>query len=477
MDQKPPAQYCSTCEDIFHGARNQGQTYEHHQDGEHLKQSASNGCQFCFFLWEMLTETERERMRKHADRPITTTSIPAGEVHSNPSTSYSITAASDGGYSMQYTFLGERYKDDRYSVVKTISFLLEHCKYISTQFSQLWLTNTAVAQRLPDEGAVLSSDVPSSVTLASQWVNRCETLHKKKCSESIGDNNFLPTRLIDVGDRDYMNPCLHITGGSPEPHGGTKYMTLSHCWGSIKPKKLETHNIKAMRQGIELSTLPKTFQDAIQITRTLGIRYIWIDTLCIIQDSPDDWFKESSLMCDIYANSYCNIAATAAKDGSVGCIYDRNPIIAHPLCIQATWTGLEPATYCLVDRNMWSREVDDAPLNQRAWVFQERFLSPRNLSFGVNRLFWECAELRACETFPGGLPAEVSSTAFQVSSPAALDKKHPPSRKTEGRKTPHELAAMKAWFLMATGAQLNLPLKGEFTSPFHSKDMTLMVTD
>jgi hypothetical protein len=335
-------------------------------------------------------------------------------------------------------------------------------------------------QLVPEKGAVLATDVPSSVALASRWIDICKTSHGKECNEGLGKRNFLPTRLIDVRCGSHANPRLHITNSSLD--GEAKYTTLSHCWGAIEIKQLKTQDLEAMKEGIEFSTLSKTFQDAIQITRGLGIPYIWIDSLCIIQDCQSDWFKESGLMGDIYANSYCNIAATAAKDGTVGCIYKRDPILAHPLHVQTTWTDGEPTTYCLIDCNMWTREVDDAPLNQRAWVFQERFLSPRNLSFGANRLFWECEGKRACETFPGRLPYSVTGASFKVSAPAVLNKTYPSRQKKEKKeekKDPNEPdhAAIKAWLLMMTGAQLNIPRAGGFAGLFNSEDMRLTLSN
>lgn len=99
--------------------------------------------------------------------------------------------------------------------------------------------------------------------------------------------------------------------------------------------------------------------------------------------------------------------------------FPRVPNLVKPLKVEATWTDLTPGYYVVVDDGMWKRKVDQAPLNQRAWVFQGRFLTGRNLSFGMNRLFWECEELRACETFTEGSPTSIK-TEFKVSNPNAL---------------------------------------------------------
>ncbi|CAI6088594.1 unnamed protein product [Clonostachys chloroleuca] len=395
--------------------------------------------------------TERERMRRHAERPVTSNSAPPDQVQSNPSTSYTI-SSTDSGYHLKYEFLRKRYEDDRYSINKNITILPEQL----------------VADLVPEPEAPLALHASSTVAFVSRWLECCES--HNTCPQRRESKSFVPTRLIDVGSPGSMDISLHITDGSLDPNGDTRYMTLSHCWGSLKIKTLQTRSLEAMKQGIELSALPKTFQDAIQITRALGVRYIWIDSLCIIQDEPkdpnviSDWFKESARMGDIYANSYLNIAATAAKDGSEGLFFPRNVITAHPFLVQATWTGLEPGTYCLVDDSMWSREVDEAPLNQRAWVFQERFLSTRNLSFGAKRLFWECGGMRACETFPGGLPGPIKSVEFKVSNTNELNKLFPVEKKKKKKadKDAVDPAALKAWLLMVTGAHANIPQEGGF---------------
>jgi hypothetical protein len=178
---------------------------------------------------------------------------------------------------------------------------------------------------------------------------------------------------------------------------GAKYVTLSYCWGSTEIKKLERSSLEDLshEEGHHYVFSTKDIsliQDAIRVTRELGIRYLWIDSLCIIQDSTEDWFTESSRMGDIYSNSYCTISATAAKDSSVGLFLDRKPPVVYPLlCVRANWDGQVPRKYyehtgtlnkkVQVDRDtaLWSREIDSAPLNNRTWALQERFPRPSQL--------------------------------------------------------------------------------------------------
>jgi hypothetical protein len=164
--------------------------------------------------------------------------------------------------------------------------------------------------------------------------------------------------------------------------------------------KLLMTNIDSLKQHISLSTLNKTFREAIHVVRRLGIDYIWIDCLCIIQDSADDWSYESELMQHIYGNSNLNIAATASSDSRGGCFRSRNPQIITPIKLDY---GEAHGQFYLTDVSLWWERFEKAPLNRRAWVLQERLLSPRVLHFDSDQLVWECNELTACERFPVGI--------------------------------------------------------------------------
>ncbi|KAJ3546273.1 hypothetical protein NM208_g1640 [Fusarium decemcellulare] len=155
--------------------------------------------------------------------------------------------------------------------------------------------------------------------------------------------------------------------------------------------RLTKENLDDFMQQIPLVDLPVTFRDAIRFCRDLGIQYIWIDSLCIIQDSESDWLQESSNMGKVYEYSFCNIAATSASSGGGGLYSPRDRHLITPYEVHINWRGHE----------------SPAPLNGRGWVFQERLLSPRTLHFS-SQLFWECRTLNACETYPSGLPSEPS---------------------------------------------------------------------
>lgn len=155
-----------------------------------------------------------------------------------------------------------------------------------------------------------------------------------------------------------------------------------------------------MLQGINLDNLPLTFQHAILITRNLDYRYLWIDSLCIIQDDPSDWAFESGTMSRIYSNSVLTIAALWGNDSLSGCFVERNPLVTEDCCIGKWKYGDVFVRSNDRQRGQCLSLVQPSPLLQRAWVMQERFLSPRTLYYGPWELLWECNVRAASETQP-----------------------------------------------------------------------------
>lgn len=125
-------------------------------------------------------------------------------------------------------------------------------------------------------------------------------------------DDYHPTRLLDVVPSD--GPATVLLIESRDFVNAGPYSALSHFWGRTSPIKLTKNNIHALRKGWDLSELPKTFQHAILIARFVSIRYLWIDSLCIIQDSYQDWERESCLMKDVYKNTLLKIASTGSVD-------------------------------------------------------------------------------------------------------------------------------------------------------------------
>lgn len=237
-------------------------------------------------------------------------------------------------------------------------------------------------------------------------MKQCTGNHDR-CNATFSEP-WAPKRLIDVDSEDGRIKLVERdTLPAKKP-----YATLSHCWGGIAFIMTTTSNIsKHLSHGIREEELSKTFNDAIRITRRLGLRYLWIDSLCILQDSPDDWNEEAELMSKVYRHAFVNIAASGAENGTQGCFWDREPQAIRPTVFSVQWSsvaGDESRKYRVVpDSQLWARKLTDQPANTRSWVFQERILSPRMLHFGNEQLFWECRELAACETYHDSLPSSL----------------------------------------------------------------------
>jgi Heterokaryon incompatibility protein (HET) len=233
------------------------------------------------------------------------------------------------------------------------------------------------------------------------WLSNCENNHKSCEQTSAVGQPWFPTRVIDVDSE----PRLIVKGASTHPGMSQRYVTLSHCWGTKPITTLTKSNLVAFQRAIMMDSLPKTFREAILVTRKLGFRYLWIDSLCIIQDSEDDWRAESSVMGQVYKGSTLTIAALDSTDSSGGLFRQRDMIQLQPYStsLRTSQTGEREDIYIFSDAVLGARfEINSGPLSRRAWVLQERLLSPRTVYFGSNQVFWECSELEATEAFPHG---------------------------------------------------------------------------
>ncbi|PKY04661.1 HET-domain-containing protein [Aspergillus campestris IBT 28561] len=171
--------------------------------------------------------------------------------------------------------------------------------------------------------------------------------------------------------------------------------------------------------GLDLEVLP--LQKAITVCRRFSISYLWIDSLCIIQDSVADWRAEAASMEGVYGNSRLNIMATASRNSHEGLFRSRDPRHLGLCIFESEWTDAENDRFSIVQGEMWQMEITDAPLNQRGWVLQERILPPRALHYGQKQLLWECRELDACEKYPTGLPKVLRNilTGVKITDPVA----------------------------------------------------------
>lgn len=234
------------------------------------------------------------------------------------------------------------------------------------------------------EDQTFDSALASTLTNVRRWFNECTTTH----TECRIKNQFVPTRLIDVGLPDGSENLKLVDTSQSGISDGVelKYATLSHCWGQTKHIVTMDVTLKKHEAGIAFSELNRTFQDAVLITRALGLKYIWIDSLCIVQNSDRDWQRESFLMGSVYNGGVINIAADAAEDGDQGFLSKRKPS-----CFPYTLPGKESQGMLHMKASRRKRWIEySGNLRRRAWVLQEYSLSTCSIRYGMNGVVWEC---------------------------------------------------------------------------------------
>ncbi|KAM7212507.1 hypothetical protein V8F06_012129 [Rhypophila decipiens] len=260
---------------------------------------------------------------------------------------------------------------------------------------------------LPELGGALH------IKILSLWLEACDANHS--CFPK-SDPKFLPTRLIDVSPDSTANTvCLLYSTESLDV--STHYLALSHRWGpphldttSDQPlqakKKVRTTQISdtkstsgtvLLHREITVESLPATFHDAILITRGLGVRYLWIDSLCIIQDSPEDWMRESTLMESVFSGAYCTIAAASASGTDDGFLRNRQER-ERKIVVMRGNDEICPEFYVSEMVDDFEQDVGQNELQRRGWVLQERALSRRTIHFAARQTYWECGEGVRCET-------------------------------------------------------------------------------
>jgi hypothetical protein len=242
----------------------------------------------------------------------------------------------------------------------------------------------------------ISSDPLSDHTIhqLAHWLRTCRRSHKR-CSL---DAKPLPKRVIDV-----RNVQLKLL--DPSPDGLHDYVALSHCWGTCRDFLTTRDNVEDHRSGFAIGDLPRTFRDAVMATRALDIPFLWIDSICILQGDKEDWEMEGSKMAEIYSDATITICAANATDDAEGFLRTRKrPVTAIINIVCPSLLGKDGgkrSSRFYVHSEHDSRARKDY-LGVRAWCLQERYLSPRIVSFGQDAIGWECFETTWAETHRQG---------------------------------------------------------------------------
>jgi hypothetical protein len=255
----------------------------------------------------------------------------------------------------------------------------------------------------PGRPVFLQSGSPRHFKLIKEWLRLCD---KGECSRSGGccpkaNGAPMPTRVIDVRKHKIGCDTVRLIW-KDKMRQGIRYVALSHCWGKLTEEQKDSwcttrKNEEHRRtQGFPVEQLPPTFQDAIKVTRELDQRYLWIDSLCIIQGKGGDWETEAKKMETVFRNAYCTIAATSAEDSTKGFL--SRPVEESNLQYVTVPKSSHGKVYVCTSTDDFPGDVEEGVLNKRAWVLQERALSRRTIHFTNRQTYWECGGGVRCET-------------------------------------------------------------------------------
>ena len=362
-DQPDNGQLCVTCNDVNH--------FDRHDSISELRTTAVN-CQLCALLLEAI-----QRVNKH--------DLDNFNIRKNRSALYMGNA-------------GPRIL--RLCSDIGICYLFAYVRITVTDYR--FLATGAASDDIQVGFPVLPEATHSMrFDLLRAWLRRCDKEHA--CNgRGPGLKKVLPTRLLFVGNlnTDILSICNTTELGDKD------YVALSHCWGNLseeEKRKICTtgENFRSRQKGFSINDLPRTFQDAIRVTRELGQQYLWIDSLCILQDDDKkDWKYEAKRMEDVFSSAYCVIAAhpaTSSEESSAPSPHKgflQRGISSR--YVQITDASGRRIYFC-ADMDDFENDVNKSPLNTRGWVLQERALSRRTVHFTTNHMYWECGEGVCCE--------------------------------------------------------------------------------
>ncbi|KAF9735146.1 hypothetical protein PMIN03_007382 [Paraphaeosphaeria minitans] len=246
--------------------------------------------------------------------------------------------------------------------------------------------------KLPEPGSSAFFDI------LKLWLSDCDLNHQD-CH--VGTKRAFPTRLVDVGTS--ADPELRLMDTREEKPTDHRYIALSHPWGDTKRyppfntvrKDVtgEKRDVESFKERIPYEELPATFRDTVDSTRALGIRYLWIDSICIVQGPDGDFSEEAKKMEDVYSGAFCVLAASRAQHQHDGFLQAR----PRPDYATLIGPGGHPYYVCHATDN-FTEDVLQGSLNQRGWVLQERALARRTIYFTEAQTYFECGNGIRCET-------------------------------------------------------------------------------
>jgi hypothetical protein len=241
----------------------------------------------------------------------------------------------------------------------------------------------------------------AQLAVLREWLIACDNQHAHATCRVTDHRSLhtddpgkrLPTRLIDVGvvGNHKVRLCETAVGDVGE------WVALSHQWGPPPHFCTIRQNLTEHLNSIDYAALPATFRDAVTVTRALGLRYLWIDSICIIQGKDGDFFQEAKRMEEVYSGAYCVLAASRASGQSSGFLqprHERGCVVLEKNNSRRSEGFLY--IYEMVDD--FKSHVLESALNSRGWVMQEHALARRTIFFTDYQMYWECGDGVRCET-------------------------------------------------------------------------------
>ncbi|KAJ4051693.1 hypothetical protein NW761_008713 [Fusarium oxysporum] len=231
-----------------------------------------------------------------------------------------------------------------------------------------------------------------TITSIKHWISECDREQAQTHAIcSVSEPHFLPSRLIRVRPRG--SKCeLKLLSGKMLKEEGVRYAALSYCWGANMGTTLTTNNCESFMGEIPWEMVPKTIQHAALTTQKLGIHYLWVDSFCIIQDSPDDKTLEISQMTEVYTHATLTIVAKRANDAQDGFLHKRL-LPSGTSTMMFRYRNGQEGTVTLSFESALSDEFGTR-LDTRGWVLQEYLLSRRLLVIGNWATEWSCRHER-----------------------------------------------------------------------------------
>ncbi|KXH42137.1 HET domain-containing protein [Colletotrichum simmondsii] len=238
----------------------------------------------------------------------------------------------------------------------------------------------------------IQNDPANCLPTVKSWLADCEAKHEK-CRElktQSGPSALRPARLIYIGPNSTaagFSLRLQDTANlNPLP----RFAALSYCWGGNQTVKCETSTLEAFTKNIPFHKLPQTIQDAVKVCAQLGVEYIWVDALCIIQnEGNDEKILEIAKMPYIYGQASFTIMASRAKTAWEGFLHHRGPFTKSNQAFLLSW---QPEKGKMGSITLAEMETGHEPIDERGWTFQERLLSLRIVEFGSRQTRWSCQE-------------------------------------------------------------------------------------